>query len=304
MLKGILLAATAGTLANTGVFLQKVALDSRRQGASILSALKSSRWIAGFALLQIGWFAQVAALRLAPLYLVQPVVASGIVALVLLARAHLREPVDLRLAVSIGGVLAGAALLAASSAQATTEVSGSAPLSAFVVPLVTAGLIASWAFGGKSRRYLGLALAAGILYGAAVALSKPVAGQLTAITIDSLLDVATHKEIYLIGIVSTLGMVFNQVALAEGRVSVVSPLILATMTVLPIVFGLVIFGEALPPYPARAALWVGIATSLCGVVLLARAEGAEEEVNPVEADSSGADGYAERASSPLPPTTS
>jgi drug/metabolite transporter (DMT)-like permease len=304
MLKGLLLAAASGTLANTGVFLQKLALDSRRPGQSIIAAFKTLPWLAGFALLQGGWFAQVGALKFAPLYLVQPVVSSGIIALVLLARARLHEPVDARLVLSISAVLVGASLLAASSfGGASTVPKDSAPLAVFAIPLGVAVVL-----GGSSRilgsmRSVGLAVAAGILYGSAVALSKPVAGQLSTIDIGSVVRVASHKELYLVGAVSTIGLVFNQIALARGRASIVAPTVLATMTVLPLGLGVLAFGEHFPPYPARAVVWVGVAACLVGVVLLARAEGEEPPLASGEAATPESDASAVGHSMRRPPTT-
>lgn len=305
MLKGLLLAAASGTVANTGIFLQKVALDSRRPGDSIVSAFKTLPWLGGFAMLQVGWFAQLGALRFAPLYLVQPVVASGIIALVLLARARLHEPVDARLALSIATVILGAALLTAASAGTASSVPGdSAPVAAFAVPFAAACLLGGSSRWMRSMRAMGLALAAGILYGSAVALSKPVAGQLSTLDVDSLGRVLSHKELYFIGLASLAGLVFNQMALAAGRASVIAPVVLATMTVLPVGFGVAVFGESLPAYPARAAVWAGAAVSLFGVVSLARVEGAGSPLTPTGSPPCRTQGPGEYAVTRRSPTTS
>ncbi len=304
MLLGLALALVSGTVANTGVYLQKAALDARMPEESVLAAFRRPAWLCGLLMLQLGWFAQIGALKLAPLYLVQPLVASGVVALVVLAHRRLDEPVDARLVASVGAVVLGAGLLAASAAGvAPAGSAASADVSSFVA-LGTAAVLLGWSsrfFG--NRRPLAWALSAGILYGCAVALTKPVAGQLQAFDLTSLLRVATNKEIYLVGVLSLTGFVFNQLALAEGRASVVAPSVLATMTVLPVVLGVVVFGERLPPFPARLGMWVGTAVCLGGVVLLSHKSEAGSRLaaaSECDADGTTSGGTAARA---LPPTT-
>ncbi len=304
MLLGLALALVSGTVANTGVYLQKAALDARKPEEPVLAAFRRPAWLCGLLMLQLGWFAQIGALKLAPLYLVQPLVASGVVALVVLAHRRLDEPVDARLAASVGAVVLGAGLLAASAAGVAPAGSvASADASSFVV-LGTAAVLLGWSsrFLG-SRKSLAWALSAGILYGCAVALTKPVAGQLQTLDFSSLLRVATNKEIYLIGVLSLTGFAFNQLALAEGRASVVAPSVLATMTVLPVVLGVAVFGERLPPFPARLGMWAGTAVCLAGVVLLSYKSEAGPRLataSEYDAGDTASDGSAAR---PLPPTT-
>ena len=273
MVIGLALAAASGIVGNTGIFLQKMALDSRRPSESVVSAFKKPWWVLGFVLLQLGWLAQIAALRSTPLYLVQPIASGGIVVLVVLARARLGEPIESRLVVGISLVVTGASFLALSSLQPTPiSKTESSPLGAIAVLTLIALALGLWARVSKSLTAIGQAIAAGILYGVAVALSKPLAGQLSVLELASLVKVLAHKELYLVGIVSTIGLCFNQLALASGRASVVAPVVLATMTVLPVFFGVVVFGESLPPFPARAAVIAGGLACLLGVVCLARLE--------------------------------
>lgn len=272
MWRGIAFALLAGTFANLGVFLQKLALDSRPLGSSIAKAFPTRRWLAGLSLVQIGALAQLVALRTIPLFVVQPIAASGIVVLVLLARKRLREPVDVPVSLAIAAVVVGGGLLALASASVAStpyQDKGSALAGliavAAVLPLTTGTALAS-----SGRVRLGsLSASAGICYGMAIAMSKPIAAALDAGVFRAALRSLGEPYIYLVAACSLVGAWFNQMALAEGRASAVAPTILGIMTVVPVLAGLILFGERLPPWPAQAGVWVGIAASLIGVVRLA-----------------------------------
>lgn len=272
MLRGIAFAIFAGAFANLGVFLQKLALDSRPAGSSIARAFLTRRWLAGMLLVQIGALAQLLALRTIPLFVVQPIAASGIVVLVVLARKRLREPVDLPVAVAIAAVVVGGSLLALAStsvAGAPHQNEGSALAGLIAVAAVlpaTAGT--ALAFSGRARLG-GLSASAGVCYGMAIAMSKPIAATLDAGVLKAASRSLGEPYIYLVAAFSLVGAWFNQVALAEGRASVVAPTILGIMTVVPVLAGLTLFGERLPAWPAQAGVWTGITASLVGVVWLA-----------------------------------
>jgi hypothetical protein len=272
MFVGILFAVLSGILANIGVFLQKLALDSRKSGESLLKAFIRPRWIAGLFLLQLGWFAQLAALRSAPLYLVQPLAGSGIAVLVILARRRLGEPVGSVMAASIAALIAGGAVLA--WASSTSGASAGHKPASIAIPVGAAAAVVPLGTALSRMRAARIKLAAlsataGVLYGTAVTLSKPLSNQVQQLDPRSLQLVGTRPEIYLIGLFSLIGAIFNQIALAEGRASIVAPSILGTMTVVPVVMGIAVMGEPLPKWPATSMVWTGIVVIVLAIVFLA-----------------------------------
>src|SRR3954470_11575765 len=113
---GIALAAGAAACFDGAVALQAVearAVAQRAVGAGLLRALIARpRWVAATALAIAGWPLQVAALALAPLTVVQPALALGLVVLLALGRRMLGEPVGTRALIATAAIAAGVGLLA------------------------------------------------------------------------------------------------------------------------------------------------------------------------------------------------
>jgi hypothetical protein len=127
--------AVAAALAFEGAYLLQV-LEARqvppgvRPAGGLVRLVRRRRWLAGVALTGIGAVLQVVALRLAPLTVVQPTLALGVVALVAVGGRVLGEPVagaDIVAALVLaGGVtllgLAGAHIDSAPAAGVATAV--------------------------------------------------------------------------------------------------------------------------------------------------------------------------------------
>jgi drug/metabolite transporter (DMT)-like permease len=113
---GIVLAAAAATCYDGAVALQAVearALGIERVGAGLLSGLlRRKRWLAATGLALAGFPLHVAALAVAPLTVVQPALALGLVLLLFLGALLLHEPVRPREFGAVAAIAAGLALLA------------------------------------------------------------------------------------------------------------------------------------------------------------------------------------------------
>ena len=94
---GILLALVATTAYNVGLILEKralgqmAALNLRRVLRVLVSLATSRAWLGGFALMLTGLACQTIALTFEPVSVVQPVLASGVVLVLVLSRLVLRE---------------------------------------------------------------------------------------------------------------------------------------------------------------------------------------------------------------------
>lgn len=114
MLLGALAACAASLLYNGGLALQaleaRVAPAAESLRASLLRRLVvRPRWLIGTALTMVGWPLQTLALALAPLAVVQPGLAFGLLLLLMLGHHRLREPVGRREVVGIVGIVGGVA---------------------------------------------------------------------------------------------------------------------------------------------------------------------------------------------------
>jgi hypothetical protein len=96
LILGIVAAIAASTLYSLGVALQ--AMDAKRtphaehlHPALALNLIRRARWLAGTGLSMLGWPLQVVALLLAPLVVVQPTMAIGLLVLLFFGRRMLDE---------------------------------------------------------------------------------------------------------------------------------------------------------------------------------------------------------------------
>jgi hypothetical protein len=250
---GLVLAIAGAVAINGGYALQHGAaasmtpLSLRRPLRSLVLLFRSGRWSAGFFAGIGGWVLYVAALRLAPLSLVQAASAGGIGVLALgLGRLRPGERVG------VGAAMAGLVLLGLSLAAHAPTGRGSA--AAAVAWVASSGIAAALA-----ARLLpagaGLGTAAGVLYAAGdVATKAAVEGRLWFVPVL----LACHG----------LAFVALQLAFQRGGRLTTAGLAVLWTNALPILAGMVLFGEAWGG-PARVAAF---ALVLVGAVALSRVE--------------------------------
>ena len=264
---GLVLALGSTTALNWGFFTQHGAAEAmpplsvRHPLASLRLLAASRRWLAGFVVGLAGWALYVAALKLAPLSLVQAVSAGGLGLLALLqwltpgaARPSRRE--WWAVAVAVAGLVLLAASLAAHSA------SGTAPGAEALVLWLVVLALAAVAIAGSSR--LGVPAAAAL--GAAAGVFYATG------------DVATKEAVVTAGIVlvpvvlASHGLAFVSLQLGFQRGGVLVTVGLATLltNALPIAAGTALFNERLPPGVFGDLRLAAFALVTAGAALLAR----------------------------------
>jgi hypothetical protein len=267
---GLVLALGSTAALNWGFFTQHGAagamppLSVRRPLASLRLLAASRRWLAGFLVGLAGWALYVAALKLAPLSLVQAVSAGGLGLLALLQwlapgadRPCRRE--WWAVAVAVTGLVLLAVSLSAPSAA------GTAPTRAAVALWLGVLALAGVAVGGTSR--LGMPAAAAL--GAAAGVFYATG------------DVATKEAVVTAGIVlvpvvlASHGLAFVSLQLGFQRGGVLVTVGLATLltNALPIAAGTALFHERLPPGVFGDLRLVAFALVTAGAALLARPAG-------------------------------
>src|SRR4051812_31483389 len=173
-LGGIALAAGAAACFDGAVALQAVearAVGERAVGAGLLrSLIARPRWLAATGLAIAGWPLQIAALALAPLTVVQPALALGLVLLLALGRRLLGEPVRPRDLAAVAVLGVGLGLPAWVAPEASHVRADTGPLAAVLAGLALAA-VAPWLARGRLPGGL-LVLAAGCAFAASGVTTK------------------------------------------------------------------------------------------------------------------------------------
>ncbi len=222
--------------------------------------LGDRRWLGGFATETAGWLVYVAALRVAPLSLVQAVCASGI-AVLAFASAH-GHPGRLarheQLAVLFA--LTGLVLLALSlvDTHQADHPPGWTPVLIWLGGSTVAALVLA-RFGAGLARGASLGLAAGLLFaGGDISAKLVVYGGIWLVAVSTLI------------VCYALGTSILQGAFQHGDALTGAGLATLATNAVPIAAGFVVFGEQLPG-GARGVLQLVAFASLVGsAVLLAR----------------------------------
>lgn len=181
LIAGVGLAAGAAACFDGAVALQALearAVPPEGGGGRLLAALvRRPRWLAATGLSIAGWPLQVAALTLAPLTVVQPTLALGLVLLLVLGVRLLHEPADRGDLVAAAAIAAGVAVLAWAAPE--PEHAGR-PGPGLIAVLGGLALLAAGAWPARSRLRAGwvLVVAAGCGFAAAGLTTKLLADAL------------------------------------------------------------------------------------------------------------------------------
>jgi drug/metabolite transporter (DMT)-like permease len=264
---GLVVAAAAAACYESGYAFQ--ALEARGVGAryalraSLLGQLvRNRRWLAATALSLLGWPLQVLALSLAPLALVQPTLALGLVLLLVLGARVLGERVGRREVAAVALVIAGIAGLAVAAPQRGSAVGGTG----FVLAIVALALLAVAPYVIRRRRVGLLAvLSAGAADSVAALAAKVMAGEhaderwVTAVAVAALAAAA-----------GALATVSEMSALQRLPATRVAPMVLAFQIAVPVVVVAALGGEDWGATMLGGAVaGAGLLAVVTGTVLLA-----------------------------------
>jgi drug/metabolite transporter (DMT)-like permease len=252
---GTALASIVGFL-----YKQRGAVDAppvtwRHPIASTLSLFSSRWWTIGLIVATASWGLHVTALSLAPITLVQTVIAGGLVLLTVIADRAFGLNVSQREWIGVGLTAVGLAFLAAtlgnegSSAHNHYE---TATLAVYVgaLTLVSLALCVSVARERSRGAGLMLATAAGLQWGVSDVTIKALSGHLHN---DGVL-VLINPLAAVILILSLVGLVVSARSLQLGEAVPVIAVTSAAANLVTIASGLVVFGEPLPAGGGAAAV--------------------------------------------------
>ena len=274
---GIVAAIGASLLYNTSIALQ--ALEARQVPGehslrpSLLGRLvRNRRWLGATGLGLLGWPLEIAALLLAPLTVVQPCLASGLILLLWLGSTKLGESPGRREIVAVAAIVAGIAGVAWAAPERTTDHAGTAAillaLGLVAIPIALPYLLRRR---GAAIGFLAV-LSAGCGYAWTAIASKLLTDELAVgavLVAFAWLATAIASE--------GLALLSEMSALQARPATHVAPVMFAVQVLVPVLLAPLIFGESWGTTPAGGgALVAFMALAVSGTVLLAgsRAVGA------------------------------
>lgn len=295
---GILAAIGASVLYNTSIALQ--ALEARQvEGehslrVSLLGRLvRNRRWLGATVLGLAGWPLEIAALLLAPLTVVQPCLASGLVLLLWLGATRLGERPGRRELLAVAAIVSGVGGVALAAPERTTDHAGAGAV-ALSLALVAVPLLAPYALRARIRhspRQSGVKVGWADIGGLMV-LSAGCGYAWTAIASKLLTDeLAAGALLVAVGWLATAGLseglalLSEMSALQRRPATHVAPAMFAVQVLIPVLLAPLIFGESWSDTPLGGAVLVGAMTvAVAGTVLLAGSSAVGAVISAAHAD--------------------
>jgi multidrug transporter EmrE-like cation transporter len=266
---GLLLALVTSLMSVVGFFLKHrgaVAappVEWRRPWASTVALFRSPVYTLGCVVATTSWGFHVAALGLAPISLVQSVIAGGLVLVTVVADRFFGQAVTRREWIGVGLTAAGLAFLALTLEGTGSSAHGDygdAELLAFVGLVSVAGL----AIAARGASGPVLAVSAGLLWAGSDVTIKALSGK----TSELGAGVLVHPFALVILVLSLVGLLVSARSLQLGPVVAVIAVTSATANVLTIAAGPAVFGEPLPQQPLALLVRLGaFALVVCAAAL-------------------------------------
>jgi drug/metabolite transporter (DMT)-like permease len=234
------------------------------------------RWAAAIVLAIAGFGLQIVALGLAPLTLVQPAVASGLLLLFYLGVRVLGERVTRRDVAAAIGIVAGIAGIAAAAPDRAESVSSPVALALVLGGL---GLVALAPYALRSTRGALLVASAGAADAAAVFAAKLVSNALSEGRPLAAAALAAGA-----GATVLLGLMSETAALQRLPATRVAPLVLVIQTAVPVLLAPLLLGEDWGATPLGGAVIAGsLGLLVVGTLALAASRALGLLLTPVDA---------------------
>jgi hypothetical protein len=268
---GILAAAGASVLYSLGVALQS--LDARETGADeylrlglARNLVKRRRWLLGTGLSMAGWPLQLLALSKAPLVVVQPAMAAGLLVLLLVGERLLHERAGRREHVAVCAILVGV-VGAALCAPPDTTTQASDMVIGIVLGVLGLASLVPYIMLRRSYRppTLITMLSAGLAFGWSGAATKLASNNLEYgfLAIALAWGLAT-------GLASAVGSLSEMSSLQSRPAIQVAPVVFVIQTAVPVTLAPILFGEHFTETPLDGSLLaLSLAVLLAGAAALA-----------------------------------
>ncbi|MCW3041293.1 MAG: hypothetical protein JWM31_3198 [Solirubrobacterales bacterium] len=262
-------------------------VEWRHPVRSTIALFSNKWWTIGIIVATSSWFLHVAALSLAPISLVQSVIAGGLVLLTVVAQRLFGISVTRREWIGVALTATGLAILAATLGDAADSKHSdyaAGTLTAYVGGLTLLSVPCMY-LAGRVPASLGgplLAAAAGLQWGASDVTIKAASGELGDVS------VGFAAMVVAITLLSLVGLVVSARSLQVGEAVPVIAVTSAAANLSTIASGLIVFGEPLPEGSGgvvlriAALMLVVVAAVLTpGPVAAANAAGGPPQPDPV-----------------------
>ena len=283
---GVLLALAGTTLINYSNYLMKRELEFLPRIGSE-SAIKTIRaflnwrpWLQAQGMQILGTFSHSLAIGLAPLSVIQPINASGICLLVLLAVTKLKEQASIVDWIGIGAIVLGVLMLGVTLVQSASKAPAYRPVILWFFIILLLGVVITSltaAFMREDDRSSSLlGIGTGVLVGLTAIFMKMAWTDVGNRWGEFRVAGFIYSSYFWLAIITTIiALVIFQTALQRGSAIVVVPLVTGFSNLIPIIVGLVAFREPFPTGGVMASLRLGsIFLIIGGAILLSlRREG-------------------------------
>jgi uncharacterized membrane protein len=219
-------------------------VDMSRPIWSFFMLFKSGAYTLGIAIAMFSWCLHVGALSLAPISLVQCVIAGGLVLLTVTAHRLFDHEVTRREWIGVALAAAGLAFLAASIGEGGHSAHSSyetATLAAYVAVAGLGGLVLAVLASGHHRGVL-LGAAAGLLWAASDTSIKALTGHFD----DGVAAVVLDPFALVVALASFIGLLVSARSLQLGRAVPVIAVTSVAANVVTIAAGPIVFAEPMP----------------------------------------------------------
>jgi uncharacterized membrane protein len=269
------LAILASALMALGLLMMKtrsahlpIAAGSNVIGA-VAAWLRDPMWIGGLGVQTVGWACYVISVSRAPVSMVAVMGQGGIALFVVASVVVLGERASPREWAGIGAIVFGMLMLTLSLNGGETEGAlEPATLLTFTVLLTLAGL-APMAVARLNASGTAAAIFSGVAFGLGSLFTKAMTLEFGGDTATLALRLVSNPYVYAVIVANIIGIVMLQNSFHSARAIIAMPLSGALSNIVPIVGGIVVFGERLPAGPTAAAMRVGafVLTIAAGALL-------------------------------------
>lgn len=265
---GATLAVASGLAYNTTAAVQKretvrAAVPARRL---LPALLRRPVWLLALLLDLAAWVSQAAALALAPIELVVPLMAVGAALLVVLGVRWLGERFGRAELTAVGLVAVGGSLAAVATVGITST---RTPLGAWTQLGVATLAAATALLASRGRSGVALGAAAGCLYAATAIWTKEVGDRLAADGSHALGPLLESPTPWLLALFGVAALWLVQAGFQRANAASVTAALTAIESAGPVLAGFLLYHERWPSGPSGLLLAAGIAAAVIGTTMLA-----------------------------------
>jgi len=270
------LAILASALMALGLLMMKTrsAHLPMASGANTISAIvawiRDPVWIGGLGVQTVGWACYVIAVSRAPVSMVAVMGQGGIALFVVASVVILGERASPREWAGIAAIMLGMLMLTLSLQGGEGDGAFEPGTLLILTALLTVAALAPTAVARMNASGAAAAIFSGVAFGLAALFTKAMTLELAGETGSLAFRIVSCPYVYGVLAANIIGIVMLQNSFHSARAIIAMPLSGALSNIVPIVGGMIVFGERLPAGPMPAAMRVGaFALTIAAGALLA-----------------------------------